>query len=656
VHLQGHTVIVDRIAQRLGEELYGSFGLIAADPEEPVFLSHLLSSPVTLRPDLFLGNRYVGVTAVRGYPRLLFPAMLDCLRYLPIEFRYVVRIMPYSMPQASEQLTQVSRQHLLATLGLGLFLNRGGHAEEEATPALWRHQVREARIAAQAGEAFCSVLPQIVVYAQSPQERDEALRAIGVALEQRGIQAKAETQVNRFHAYLASLPGECDANEVRYARASLRGAARLCALTSTWHGPEHHPDPRFRDEDMPLTMVSTAAREPFRLFLHVGGVGHTLIVGRTGRGKSVLLRALENAHLSRYRGARVVAFDIGRSAYEYAKAIEGHHSTLRLGEGPRIAPLLGLDNPMQFDDLFSWLITFTEVWSGRACNVKELEDMRYALQGVREAIPARDRRLSDLGRLVQTPELRSIFEQARGSLLDAAHDAFAFADDGVPYWCFEIGELGLDNPRWTVPTILALQRRALAEFARGDSTPTLVTVDEGARALKIPKMQDFAERIQREGRKNRVQFTFATQGVGEIVRSPIRDVLIEQTVTKIAMANRDANGDVIRREYLEVGFSPDDVETIATMGEYDILIRNEYGVQVVRLDPGAAELSIYGGAGNEDCEIVDAYIRRFGAGAWVDPYLTDNGRPLEDHPNEAPYALAAPLPDNSPALAESVPC
>jgi type IV secretory pathway VirB4 component len=625
VEVQGEPIVVDRVAQALGEEMYGRFGMVASDPEEPIFLSHFLADAVVLNPEFKIGDRYVGIVSPRGYPRLLSPAMMSNLRYLPVEFKYSMRIMPYSLPEAGEEFTKISRQHLLATLGLGLILNRNGEAEEEETPTHWRQQVKDGRVAAQAGEAFCAILPQFVVYENTPEERDKATRAIGVALEQCLMAPKTETWVNRFHSYLASLPGERDANELRYARASMRGATRLSPLTTTWQGPERHPDPRFRGEDMPLTMMSTSANEPFRVYLHVDGVGHTLVIGPTGKGKSVLLRAIENAHLARYRGARVLSFDIGRSAYKYAKAINGQHYTLSLGNGPQIAPLTGIDDSEQFTEVFEWVATLIEVWRERPSTIKELDDVRSALHTMQSISVSQGRRLSDLGRVVQSPDIRSIFEQLEGSLLDATSDDFTFDRSAIPYWCFEIGGLGVDNTRWTVPAVLYIQRRAFAEFARGDSVPTIVTIDEGARALKIPRMQEFAERIQREGRKNRIQFLFATQGVSEILKSPIRNVLIEQTVTKIAFPNRDAKGEVLRREYMEIGFSNEDVETIAGMDTYSVLIRSEYGVQVVRLNPMDFELAVFGGASNEDCAVVDSYIEQYGDTAWLSHYLLESG-------------------------------
>ncbi len=55
----------------------------------------------------------------------------------------------------------------------------------------------------------------------------------------------------------------------------------------------------------PLLYGKTEGSTPFRLSLHVGDVGHTLVVGPTGAGKSVLLalmalqfRRYERAHRS----------------------------------------------------------------------------------------------------------------------------------------------------------------------------------------------------------------------------------------------------------------------------------------------------------------------------------------------------------------------
>src|SRR6202007_1064326 len=72
----------------------------------------------------------------------------------------------------------------------------------------------------------------------------------------------------------------------------------------------------------PLLLGKTEGSTPFRLSLHVGDVGHTLIVGPTGAGKSVLL-ALMALQFRRYAGAQVFAFDFGGSIRAAALAMGG---------------------------------------------------------------------------------------------------------------------------------------------------------------------------------------------------------------------------------------------------------------------------------------------------------------------------------------------
>jgi type IV secretion system protein TrbF len=68
--------------------------------------------------------------------------------------------------------------------------------------------------------------------------------------------------------------------------------------------------------------ANTEGATPFRLSLHVGDVGHTLVVGPTGAGKSVLL-ALLALQFRRYPGARIFAFDFGGSIRAAALAMGG---------------------------------------------------------------------------------------------------------------------------------------------------------------------------------------------------------------------------------------------------------------------------------------------------------------------------------------------
>ena len=101
--------------------------------------------------------------------------------------------------------------------------------------------------------------------------------------------------VNAVEAWLGSLPGHVYAN-VRQPPVSTLNLAHMIPLSAVWAGPA-------RDDHLdapPLFFARTEGSTPFRFSLHVGDVGHTLVVGPTGAGKSVLL-ALMALQFRRYR-------------------------------------------------------------------------------------------------------------------------------------------------------------------------------------------------------------------------------------------------------------------------------------------------------------------------------------------------------------------
>lgn len=115
-----------------------------------------------------------------------------------------------------------------------------------------------------------------------------------------------------------SLPGHVYAN-VRQPPISTLNLAHMIPLSAVWAGPE-------RDEHFnapPLLYGRTEGSTPFRLSIHAGDVGHTLIVGPTGAGKSVLL-ALMALQFRRYPRSQVFSFDFGGSIRAAALASRRH--------------------------------------------------------------------------------------------------------------------------------------------------------------------------------------------------------------------------------------------------------------------------------------------------------------------------------------------
>src|SRR6266496_5672711 len=164
------------------------------------------------------------------------------------------------------------------------------------------------------GQAY--VTATVTVWDEDVRVADEKLRLVEKVIQGRDFTCIAES-VNAIEAWLGSLPGHVYAN-VRQPPVSTLNLAHMMPLSAVWAGPE-------RDEHLgapPLFFARTEGSTPFRFSLHVGDVGHTLVVGPTGAGKSVLL-ALMALQFRRYPNSQVFAFDFGGSIRAAALAMGG---------------------------------------------------------------------------------------------------------------------------------------------------------------------------------------------------------------------------------------------------------------------------------------------------------------------------------------------
>ena len=157
------------------------------------------------------------------------------------------------------------------------------------------------------------------------------------AINSRGFTTIREN-VNAVEAWLGSLPGQAYAN-LRQPIVHTLNLAHMCPLSAVWAGEarcEHLDGP-------PLLLAKTKGATPFRLTLHVGDVGHSLIVGPTGAGKSVLLSVLA-LQFRRYQRSQLVIFDKGRSARAATLALGGAWYELGAKGGLSFQPLRHVDD------------------------------------------------------------------------------------------------------------------------------------------------------------------------------------------------------------------------------------------------------------------------------------------------------------------------
>ena len=271
-------------------------------PETPIYLDALLADePLTGGLEPRLGAAHLRVLTINGFPTATTPGILDDLNRLAFPYRWSTRAILLDKTDATKLLTRIRRQWFAKRKSIAAILKEVMTNEASAlvdTDAA--NKAADADMALQelgadyAGQAY--VTATVTVWDADPRTADEKLRLVEKVIQGRDFTAMSET-INAVDAWLGSLPGHVYAN-VRQPPISTLNLAHMIPLSAVWAGPE-------RDEHFgapPLLYGKTEGSTPFRFSLHVGDVGHTLVVGPTGAGKSVLL-ALIALQFRRYPDA-----------------------------------------------------------------------------------------------------------------------------------------------------------------------------------------------------------------------------------------------------------------------------------------------------------------------------------------------------------------
>ncbi len=635
--INNEQIITSDLVDALFSEINLRDGSFAIDVDEPMFLDGILA------PDQFsveadgvhLNNERLLIATIWGMPAAAGNALFYAMGKLPVPSRFTARIIPLTNSEADKAWDKKSRNFLLSMLDLSIFFPRNGAEGGEAPRAL-RAQAEHEKTRANTDTPFATAAYTIVARCANDEIYADVSKRLNAAAESLLIRISFESPRAAAGAYFGSLPGESDAHSLRNSTLTQSAALRLAPVLSTWNGPKTHPRRSYPNTD-PILMLSTPQREPFRMYHHDGEVGHTLVLGKTGLGKSVLLRAMENGHLSRYPNAEVLALDIGYSAIKYANAISGTHIVADLNTPRQFALLAGIEHEESRENTAEVIADLTEIWTGKPITLADYKAIADAIKELAGRSPT-FRCISQMATVIQDTALRSLYSTFADSFLDghAGEDLLALDAARVPYWAIEYGTLGIDNARWVSPFIAHVQRRYFESMDKRPNRPRLLVMDEGARAIKSRRIENLKERLDREGRKHNVSAIFATQGADEVLKSTIRQVIIEQCATLISFRNPLLRNTETRKDYREVGFTDEQCDLIATgLGDHDFLIVNSQGHQVVRLNPVDLELAFYGGASDEDREIVQALLEEHGPGT---PFAAAYLRSRRDLPDALNYA------------------
>lgn len=546
-----------------------------------------------------LGTKHLKIISVRSYVTETEPGLLDGLNRLPISYRWVMRFMPLDREEGRKQLEIIrkrwfsKRKGMLTLLREALFREEAALQDNDATNQTEDADLALQQLGADAVSPGYATLT-IIIAEEDEDEANDAVRQVQQVADGLGFVTQVES-VNAIEAWLGSLPGHAYA-DVRRPILLTPNLAHLLPTSAVWAGPTHNS----HLNAAPLMLAATDGATPFRLDLHVGDVGHTMVVGPTGAGKSVLLATLA-AQWLRYDNAQVYLFDKGRSCRATILGLGGDFFDLGEEGALGLQPLEAIDNIEERSWALDWVADILT-----SAHVTVTPELKAELWRTLEILAARereDRTLTLLAALVQDAEVRAAlgpFTQAGpyGRLLD--HEKSSLGLGSVQ--AFEMDDL-MRRPAAVGPVLAALFNVLERRF---DGKPTLLILDE---AWLFLKDSGFAAQIQdwlKTLRKQNVAVVFATQELADVEASPIASTIIEACLTRIYLPNDRAREPRSRAFYERLGLNSRQIELIASATpKRDYYLVSRDGCRLFELGLGPAALAFVAASRPEDHALID---------------------------------------------------
>ncbi|WEX08530.1 conjugal transfer protein TrbE [Chelativorans sp. AA-79] len=595
-------------------------------PETPMHLDALLADqPLAGGLEPRLGDFHLRTLTVIGFPTTTFPGILDDLNRLAFLYRWSTRAIMLDKTDATRLVTKIRRQWFAKRKSVAAIIKEVMTNEQSvlvdsdaANKAADADAALQDLGSDQVGEAH--VTATVTVWDADPSIADEKLRLVEKVIQSRDFTCIAEG-VNAIEAWLGSIPGQVYAN-VRQPPISTLNLAHMIPLSAVWAGPA-------RDEHLdapPLFYARTEGATPFRFALHVGDVGHLMVVGPTGAGKSVLL-ALMALQFRRYENAQVFVFDFGGSIRTATLAMNGDWQDLggaltddAVSSSVLLQPLAGIHHTPERAWAADWLVDILRR-EGVEITPEVKEHLWSALTSLSTA-PVEERTITGLTVLLQSSALKQALRPycvggAHGRLLDAETERLGEAS----VQAFETE--GLVGTGAASAVLSYLFHRIEARF---DGRPTLLVIDEGWRALDDG---GFAEKIKewlKTLRKKNVSVVFSSQSLADIEASPIAPVLVESCPTRIFLANERAIEPQIATVYRQFGLNDRQIEIIArATPKRDYYYQSRRGNRLFELGLGSIALILCGASDKAAHALIDELLRDGARPYFLEAWLEANG-------------------------------
>ena len=597
-------------------------------PSTPVYLDALIGGQELWGGVIpRIGRKFIQTVSIEGFPMESHPGILAQLAELPVEYRWNSRFIFMDQHEAVAHLDKFRKKWRQKIRGFfdQVFHTNSGPIDQDAVAMVADAEAAIAEI--NSGMTSAGYYSSTLVLMDEDRAKLEAASLqIEKSIHSLGFAARVET-INTMDAYLGSLPGHGVEN-VRRPIINAMNLADLLPTSSIWTGENHAPCPFYPPSSPPLLHCMTTGHTPFRLNLHVRDLGHTILFGPTGNGKSTHL-ALLAAQLRRYPGMNIYAFDKGMSLYPLTKATGGKHYTVA-GDSDQLSfcPLQFLESRSDRAWAMEWIDAILAL-NGLVTTPAQRNEIANAIMSMHAT---GSHSLTEFTSSIQDKAIREALKQytvegAMGHLLDAEEDGLALTN----FMTFEIEELMGIGEKYALPVLLYLFRR-IERSLQGQ--PAAIILDEAWLMLGHEVFREKIREWLKALRKANCMVIMATQSLTDASRSGILDVIVESTATKIFLPNLFARDEEMSALYRRLGLNNRQIDIIATATpKRQYYYVSEKGRRLYDLALGPLALAFVGASDKESIATIRTLEAKHGP-RWTQEWLKSRNINLDEYVEE----------------------
>ncbi len=590
-------------------------------PNNPIYLDRLFGQEMHGGVIPRVGDSFLQVVAIDGFPLESHPNILGKLAELPCEYRWNTRFIFMDTHEAVRHLEKYRKKWKQKVRGFfdQLFQTNSGRINQHAQDMV--DDIDGALTELNGGIVAMGYYTSVVVlFDHDRKALGASAKRVTKAINELGFNARVE-DTNTLDAYFGSLPGHCDEN-VRRPLMNTLNLGDLMPTSSIWSGEGSAPCPFYPALSPALMSCLSSGNAPFWLNLHVRDIGHAIMFGPTGAGKSTHLAMLV-AQLRRYQDMSIFFFDKGHSIYPLAMATGGEHYTVG-GDGDELAfcPLQFLASKGDRAWAAEWIETILNL-NQIALSSGQRNEIVAALENM-QASGART--LTDFCLTIQDQTIRDGLKQytiagSMGHLLDAKEDGLSLAD----FTAFEIEELLNLGEKYALPVLLYLFRR-IEKSLHGQ--PAAIVLDEAWIMLGHETFRGKIREWLKVMRKANCLILMATQSLTDAAGSGILDVIVESTATKIFLPNAYARDEDASALYRRMGLNERQIALISeAIPKRQYYYVSEKGRRLYELSLGPLALAFVGASDKESVAVIRQLVARHGRKGWVNHWLASRNLP-----------------------------